>query len=137
MNSNQRNNITEIMPEEQFLTYSSDSHVVVLIKHDYYSTDDSHGRLLLNSFVESLYNSEKEIAAIYLVSSGVKVVSDLTVGSFIEKIVAHHGASVYACSESISQYSIDLSSIAFDVNEMTAFEFFTELSAIDKLVVIE
>ena len=137
MNNNQKNNITEIEPEEQFLTYVEDSHLIVLIKHDYYSTNDVHGKSLLQSYIESLYNNENEITAIYLVSSGVKVLNISSVADYIGKIIDHHGASVYACSESIFEYGINISTVPFDVNELSAFEIFSEITSFDKVIVIE
>lgn len=118
----------EVFPE--FLVNGNDDHCDVIIKHDYYATDDDHGRSLLNSYLKAIAGKNQSIA-FYITGSGAKILDavfmDLNSGKDIR---------IFICSSSLKIYSPELpdglSAVVLDDEE-----FFSELLMIRDAVIIE
>ena len=60
---------TEISLEPSFLELEHQDDLTVLIKHDYYSTDSIHGRLLIGKFIKSL--CQMKIGKLFFIDTSV------------------------------------------------------------------
>jgi len=48
----------------------------VLVKHDYYSSDNEHGRIILDSLLDGLKNDSSKISSLIIIDSAVKLLSE-------------------------------------------------------------
>lgn len=88
---------------------TSDDHSAkyVLIKHDYYSSDSEHGRILLSDFLDALTDTAPKTLIIYLVDSATKML-DVN-NPFYEQIFAliQRSEMVIADTDSIVSYDVN------------------------------
>ena len=84
-------------------TGEDDSQITVLIKHDYYSSDNEHGRTLLDSFLKTFKTEQFSLGSVILIDSGVKLAGSGLLSDVIESCSAN---TVYICTESLEYYGI-------------------------------
>lgn len=90
-----------------------DGSVTVVITHDYYSSDNDHGRELLMTFFNIMIDDSAKVYRFIFTDSSVKLFSFDT--DFVTKLsqIASQGSSVLVCSESLDYYSIDKEGMDF------------------------
>lgn len=135
---------SNLSPESK-LTYEIDEEVLVskdkeqsgvtiLFKHDYYSSDNGNGRLLLKSFVESILNESENIGMILLIDKGVKLLSgDHPLNSLIGELIQLSNGS-YADIMSIDYYKATNNLNVSSADPSTIYSFLLSSS---RVVVIE
>jgi len=119
---------------------SGSSRLTVLIKHDYYSSDNEHGRTLLRSFLSSLISGDFIIDTIILIDSGVRLAdkaNDLN-NDLIKFINTTGAGSVYICTESKEYYGVipDIDHIDSASSELFGMINWMTIDG-DRLVVVE
>jgi len=97
--------ILEVIPEK---IDDNSASKYVLIKHDYYSSDNDHGRELLSCFLSALSNSSYNGLIIYLTDKGTQLLDKTN--PLHEQMLKLIGKSeiVIAASESIDYYAVDV-----------------------------
>lgn len=128
--------LPELELNTEFDVSNSESHFVVLIKHDYYSQNNEHGRKLLSSFLDVLCDDSNRISKILVIDSGVNLLNpDNELNSnFMNllKIVTN----VSVCKDSLEFYGLDSSE--FDYLSITsAYNIAAEILNSDYLITIE
>ena len=77
----------------------------VLIKHDYYSSDNDNGRRLLNSLLEGLILAGDRLFQLIITDSAVKLIGE---SDKINELL-NLANTTLICSESAGYYNVDLS----------------------------
>ena len=123
-NPQTENELTFELEEEYELAMDSHEEVItLLVKHDYYSSDNDHGHMLLSSMVNTIKQTKSNIQVLF-VDSGVKTLSEQhPVFEAIQDLSDSKEVILYACRESVAQYnvlaslSVELigSSVIFDI----------------------
>lgn len=90
-----------------------DGSVTVVITHDYYASDNDHGRELLLSFINAMLDDTGKMYRFIFVDSSVKLFSSVTDFTFKMSQIASRGASVLLCSESLDYYLADKEELDF------------------------
>lgn len=105
---------------------SSDKGINIFIKHDYYSSDNEHGRDLLAIFLSQISESNTEIRSVMIVDQGVKLLSENN--SIYNEIIEIINKSTlnYINEDSLNEYGITLSE-ELNVVKITSDIFFEEL----------
>ena len=85
MNNWEKSNL-ELTPAPEMTMLEEGGTVTVLIKHDYYSSDSDHGRILLGSFLDSLAERGSDLAKVILIDSAVNLLNDVSFAQKIEKL---------------------------------------------------
>ncbi len=90
-----------------------DGSVTVLIKHDYYSSDTTHGRDLLLSILNVMFDETNRMYRFIFVDSSVKLF--LSDDTLVHKLstISSQGNSVLICSDSLEYFCIDSDSLGF------------------------
>ncbi len=110
----------------------------LLIKRDYYSSDNEHGRDLLLSYLEALEDSDIEIDTIYLVDSAVRLCSeDSPLFRPFLNFVSHDESGLICCSSSVETYSIRLSESFKNIICLPAYDLFAEVLQDPELIIID
>ena len=107
MNNREKNSL-ELTPAPEMTLIDESGDLSVLIKHDYYSSDTEHGRLLLGSFIDALTDCGDTLLKVILIDSAVTLLNDPYFSSRIGKLFSISRYS-YICEESLSAYDIDYS----------------------------
>lgn len=105
MNNWEKSNL-ELTPAPEMTLLDENGTLTVLIKHDYYSSDSDHGRILLGSFLDSLAESGSTISKLFLIDSGVRLLNDISFAQKIEKLFSLSKYS-YISEESLAFYGIE------------------------------
>jgi len=109
---------------------------MLLIKHDYYSSDNEHGRFLLNSFLKSLSNGKFSLESIILIDSGVRIADSAIMQTLVNSGTVN---TVYICSESLEYCG--LSTPGYEHTVLPSSEIFDMLlwlqSEGEQLIIIE
>ena len=105
MNNWEKSNL-ELTPAPEMTMLEESGTLTVLIKHDYYSSDSDHGRILLGSFFDSLAERGSDIAKIILIDSAVRLLDDVSFAQRIEKLFSLSKYS-YVCEESLTYFGIE------------------------------
>lgn len=105
MNNWEKSNL-ELTPAPEMTLLDENGTLIVLIKHDYYSSDSDHGRILLGSFLDSLAESGSTISKLFLIDSGVRLLNDISFAQKIEKLFSLSKYS-YISEESLAFYGIE------------------------------
>ena len=107
----------------------------ILIKHDYYSSDNDHGRMLLGAFIDSLIESGDAICKVILIDSAVRLLSD---DSFSVKLVKLFALSkyTYICDDSLAYFDIEHASHD-NIIVCSASDISIELIQTDHLLTLE
>lgn len=90
-----------------------DGSATVIIKHDYYSSDNDHGRELLLSFINSMLDDSGKMYRFIFVDSSVKLFSTEIGFSLKMTQMSSRGSAVLICSESLDYYAIDKDDLDF------------------------
>lgn len=108
MSSWEKSNL-ELTPAPEMTMLDVSGTLSVLIKHDYYSSDNDHGRMLLGSFIDGLIESGDPISKVILIDSAVRLLED---DSFSAKLVKIFALSKYAyiCDDSLAYFDIEYTS---------------------------
>ena len=126
-NPKEASDIGFLVKDEYELEAESSSYGISLfIKHDYYSSDNKHGRDLLRELFDSLITANKHIDSIYLIDSGTKLIypDNVLYGKFKDLVSSGNTDSVYVCTESCSLFGITIPS---EMIGITASEMFQTL----------
>lgn len=105
MNNWEKSNL-ELTPAPEMTILDENGTVTVLIKHDYYSSDSDHGRILLGSFLNSLAERGNDISKVILIDSAVRLLDDVSFAQKIEKLFSLSKYS-YVCEESLTYFGIE------------------------------
>lgn len=105
MNNWEKSNL-ELTPAPEMTMIEENGTITVLIKHDYYSSDSDHGRIILSSFLDSLSECGNNISKVILIDSAVRLLNDVSFALKIEKLFALAKNS-YICEESLTYFGIE------------------------------
>lgn len=105
MNNWEKSNL-ELTPAPEMTMLEESGTLTVLIKHDYYSSDSDHGRILLGSFLDSLAERGSDLAKVILIDSAVRLLDDVSFAQRIEKLFSLSKYS-YVCEESLKYFGIE------------------------------
>ncbi|MCR4688631.1 MAG: DsrE family protein [Saccharofermentans sp.] len=127
---------TELDLEPSFLDINRSENLIVLFKHDYYSTDTIHGRYLISKFIKSLINNPSKIDKLFFIDTSIRLLSeDSELADQIKELVSHAG-STYVCTESLQAYEITIND-GLSFNQALASDIAAELIAADRVFTIE
>ena len=127
--------VIEVEPEAIEITHGRS--FSVLIKHDYYSSESSHGRDLLNAFLCALQSRKADIAGIFVVDSGVRMLSDSNSLHNDLKDLCGDVAVVTVCLDSLEEYGLELSDLPSNFETMDAISFAGAVINIPNLIILE
>ena len=99
---------TELEVEPSFALDESDQGIHILIKHDYYSSDNDNGRMLLDKFLQSLLLISDRISCLILVDTAVRLINS---SDGLNELISAVTLTL-VCSDSAGYYGIDLPSAA-------------------------
>ncbi|MCR5060764.1 MAG: hypothetical protein K6A80_07015 [Saccharofermentans sp.] len=121
-NPETKSELTFELEEELEMERSADGgQVTLLIKHDYFSSDNEHGRALLKSFLGTVLDTQN-VGTIILTDSGVKILAD---GSpclaVLNDIININMPRVLCCSDSLSFYGTACPDFAEAVSSRVIF----------------
>ena len=108
MNNWEKSNL-ELTPAPDMTMLDESENLSILIKHDYYSSDNDHGRMLLASFLDTLAESGDSISKIIIIDSAVRLLEDESCSAKLIKLFALSKYS-YICDDSLAYFDIDYSS---------------------------
>lgn len=135
MNNQVKNNIEfEFYPQKELELDKKG--LVVLFKHDYYSSDSVHGRELLSNIIYFLNSERESISKLLFIDSGVFLLNPDYENSTEISMLIEKAQAVYVCSESIEEYIAPFS----DKNNIIladAESFFEQLFTLNPDIIIE
>ena len=99
------NTILEVMTEKAGADITAK---YVLIKHDYYSSDNEHGRTILGTFLSALCSSSFNTVIVYLIDRGTKLLDSSNPLYNSMCLLSERAEMVIACKESLENYHIRL-----------------------------
>ena len=82
----------------------SESGVSLLIRHDFYSSDNEHGQKLLNSLLMQYLDSNKKISNLFIVDSGVRLLDSENDYLVAVSDLLHIADEVFVCKDSVDYY---------------------------------
>ena len=134
-NQETKSELTYEFEEELEMERSSESdRLTLLIKHDYYSSDTEHGRMLIKSFLETAADTQN-IDKIILIDSGVKLLKeDNPCFAILNEIISHNMPHVLCCKESLVSYGISCPGFAEGASSGVLF---LEMMESQRLITIE
>ena len=134
MNNWEKSNL-ELTPAPELTMLDESGMLSVLIKHDYYSSDNDNGRRLLGAFLDNLAQGDNPVAKIFIIDSGVKLLNDDAFSFRLEKLFSLSRNS-YICEESISSYGVEYE--AHDnVTLCSAYDISMEVISSGRLITLE
>ena len=104
MKDNSFNTELDLLTDVALDVSESANSLTVLIKHDYYSSDNDNGRALLDSFLDGLTLSSDRIHMIIMTDSAVRLIE--TSGKLQSLIPLVN--KTFICSDSISFYGVSV-----------------------------
>ena len=134
MNSWEKSNL-ELTPAPDMTVLDESGNLTVLIKHDYYSSDNDHGRLLLGSFLDTLTESGDPVNKLILLDTAVRLLEDSILFAKLLKLI-EHSKFTYICEDSLAYFDIEYSSHD-NVIVCSASDLSLELLQTDRLIVLE
>lgn len=121
------NPITDIKILPEFDIPDTNSSLSILLRHDYYSSDNENGHRLLSDLLLAIINCGKEISQLYIIDSGVKTLcSDSDYRDLIQRLICLTG-SVLVCSESLSFYGISIDPESEKIHTVSSEEVFSTI----------
>ncbi len=108
MNNWEKSNL-ELTPAPEMTIMDESGMLTVLIKHDYYSSNTENGKVLLGSFLDSIYEYGDSIGKIILIDSAVKLLEDELFTERLEKLFGLSRHS-FICEDSLAAFDIEYSS---------------------------
>ncbi len=129
MKSDRPNNpITDISVLPELEVDGSEHSISILIRHDYYSSDNDHGKRLLNDLLLSLQTCGKDIDRIMFIDTGVKLISsDSMIDHKCLYSLIDKALNSCICSDSLDYYGIDASILPTKLIAVTSEEIFSSL----------
>ena len=124
MNNWEKSNL-DLAPSPEITMEEESGNITVLIKHDYYSSDSDHGRIILASFLDSLSECGNNISKVILIDSAVRLLNDVSFAMKIEKLFTL-AKNTFICEESINYFGIEYVSHA-NIIVCPASDIFMEL----------
>ena len=122
------NPITDISILPELEVGGSDNSISILIRHDYYSSDNDHGKRLLNDLLLSLQTCGKDIDRIMFIDSGVKLLSsDSLIDHDCLNSLINKALNSCVCADSLDYYEIDVSILPTKLIAVTSEEIFSSL----------
>ena len=82
--------------------------VTVVIKHDYYSSDNNHGRILLNSFLNALKDNHGKKYRLIIMDTGVRLLAKSSSGHGLLEVLIRSASECLVCSDSCFACGIDI-----------------------------
>ena len=134
MNNWEKSNL-ELTPAPDMTVLDESGNLTVLIKHDYYSSDNDHGRLLLGSFLDTLTESGDPVNKLILLDTAVRLLEDSILFAKLLKLI-EHSKFTYICDDSLAYFDIEYSSHD-NVIVCSASDLSLELLQTDRLIVLE
>ena len=134
MNNWEKSNL-ELTPAPDMTVLDESGNLTVLIKHDYYSSDNDHGRLLLGSFLDTLTESGDPVNKLILLDTAVRLLEDSILFAKLLKLI-EHSKFTYICEDSLAYFDIEYSSHD-NVIVCSASDLSLELLQTDRLIVLE
>ena len=134
MNNWEKSNL-ELTPAPEMTMVEENGTITVLIKHDYYSSDSDHGRIILSSFLDSLAECGNNISKVILIDSAVRLLNDVSFAMKIEKLFSLAKNS-YVCEESLTYFGIEYVSHA-NIIVCSASDISMEIIEAGHLITIE
>ena len=134
MNNWEKSNL-ELTPAPDMTVLDESGNLTVLIKHDYYSSDNDHGRLLLGSFLDTLTESGDPVNKLTLLDTAVRLLEDSILFAKLLKLI-EHSKFTYICEDSLAYFDIEYSSHD-NVIVCSASDLSLELLQTDRLIVLE
>lgn len=83
-----------------------DSGISILIRHDYFSSDNEHGQQLLKTLLMQYIASKKRITNLFIVDTGVLLLNTEHVCNNIFNSLISHSEEIYVCRDSIDFYNV-------------------------------
>ena len=122
------NPITDIKILPELEIEGSDNSFSILFRHDYYSSDNDHGKRLLNDLLLSLQTCGKDIDRIMFIDSGVKLLSsDSLIDHDCLNSLINKALNSCVCADSLDYYEIDGSILPPKLIPVTSEEIFSSL----------
>ena len=128
----------DLFPKEEVYRDRDDLNLTVHIKHNWYSEDSEHGKLLLSSFMTTLSGSTSKIGVLLLSGSAVKMIDPAD--SLHEDLLrlSRNALLTGACIESMETYGIDPEgSSDIQITLYSASDLSFELINAEKLITLE
>ena len=106
--------------DEEFALESIDnqSGISIVFKHDYYSSDNDHGRFLLKKLVDGVLTGCVQIESVFFVDTGVKLLDVNNPSHSLIMTLLDVCQTSNACSESIEYYNISTAVPVVPANEL-------------------
>ena len=99
----------EVFPEME--VKSGNDSITVLLKHDYYSSDNENGRHLLETILSELKNSDRTIGMLIITDSATKLLDkDNDLSSALHDLIIYKAESHAICKDSADYYMSDIES---------------------------
>lgn len=124
---------TELDLYPDLLLDGSDGSLTIVINHDYYSSNTAHGKFLLKSFLEVLKDEFSKISKIFILDSGVSLLSKDNDLNDVFSDLANMDFDIVVCKESISEFGID-ASLYPSIRESSIHEIALELLSAPYLI---
>ncbi len=125
----------EVAPAQ--LEMFQDRTLTVLIKHDYYSADSSHGRDLLESFLKALEAKKAVIDRIFVVDSGVKLL-DRSNDLYNEFFLLYSDVPVLTvCQESLEEYGADTEGLPANAEVLDSRDIASAIIGLQNVIILE
>ena len=120
--------IVDYLSPEDFCKIPVKSNYVVAIKSEFMGTgEDEIGQLLMEAFLDSLYESDKLPSAILLYNSGVKIAMKGKLTARSLQALEDIGIPIYACGKCLEYYKIkDLIAVGMVSNMFSITKHLTE-----------
>ena len=134
MNNWEKSNL-ELTPAPEITMLDENGNLSILIKHDYYSSDNDHGRMLLASFLDTLAGSGDSINKIILVDSAVRILEDEFSCAKLVKLFSL-SKYTYICDDSLAYFDIEYNSHD-NVIVCSASDISLELLQAGNLIILE
>ena len=134
MNNWEKSNL-ELTPAPDLTMLDESGSLSILIKHDYYSSDNDHGRLLLGSFLDTLVENGDPVNKLILIDSAVRILEDGLLSAKLFKLI-DLSRSTYICDDSLAYFDIEYTSHD-NVIVCSASDISLELFQTDRLIVLE
>lgn len=125
------NHEVEMMTE--FAYDESDGDLRILFKHDYYSSDNSLGTKLLDSFLDNLILEADRICLLIVVDSAVKLLDNNPKFSRLVEL----SPSTLICNDSLAFYGIDYEASKPSVTKLVSEDIIDTILNSDPNVIIE
>ena len=128
---------TDLDSEPMSIDFGHDDTLTVLAKHDYFSSNSTHGRFLLRSVLYSILENPVKVTRFILIDSGVKLIDPSS--QFSEEInaIIKQLPEVLVCSESLNEYDVEQNAVPQSALIVTASEITSELLHATNIFCIE